>query len=43
MKDTTLHVSRLSNPKLVKTIELAIEKGDKVMIENLDNAIDAVI
>ena len=43
MKDTTLHVSRLSNPKLVKTLELAIEKGDQVMIENLDNVIDAVL
>lgn len=43
MKDTNLQVTRLSNPKLVKTIEFAIEKGDPVLIENLDNAIDAVI
>lgn len=36
-------MSRLSNPKLIKVLELAIEKGDPVMIENLDNSIDAVI
>jgi dynein heavy chain len=38
-----LQVTRLSNPKMVKTIELAVEAGNPVMIENLENSIDAVI
>lgn len=30
-----LKVTRLSNPKMVKTIEFAVEQGDPVLIENL--------
>jgi len=33
----------MSNPKMVKTIELAVEQGNPVLIENLENSIDAVI
>ena len=39
----SLQVTRLSNPKMVKTIELSLEVGNPVMIENLENTIDAVI
>lgn len=42
-KDDDLQVTRLSNPKVVKTIEMSIEAGKPVMLENLDNSIDAVI
>jgi len=42
-KNDNLQVTRLTNPKIVKTIEFAIEQGQPVMIENLDNAIDAVL
>jgi dynein heavy chain len=38
-----LKVTRLTNPKMVKTIEFAVEQGDPVLIENLQNNIDAVI
>jgi dynein heavy chain len=38
-----LKVTRLSNPKMVKTIEFSVESGDPVLIENLENSIDAVI
>ena len=38
-----LQVTRLTNNKMVKTIELALEVGNPVMIENLENSIDAVI
>lgn len=38
-----LKVTRLSNSKMVKTIEFAVEGGDPVLIENLENNIDAVI
>jgi dynein heavy chain len=38
-----LKVTRLSNPKMVKTIEFAVEAGEPVLIENMDNSIDAVI
>ena len=38
-----LKVTRLSNPKVVKVLEAAIEAGNPVMIENLENSIDAVI
>lgn len=38
-----LQVTRLSNPKMVKTIELAVEAGHPVLIENMENSIDAVI
>lgn len=42
-KNADLQVTRLNNPKMVKTIEMAIEQGKPVMIENLQNSIDAVI
>jgi len=42
-KNSDLQVTRLSNPKMVKTIEMSIEAGKPVMIENLENSIDAVI
>jgi len=38
-----LKVTRLSNPKMVKIIEFAVEAGEPVLIENMDNSIDAVI
>lgn len=38
-----LKVTRLSNPKMVRTIEGAVEAGNPVLIENLENTIDAVI
>ena len=42
-KANDLKVTRLSNPKMVKILESAIELGNPVMIENLENNIDAVI
>jgi len=38
-----LRVTRLSNPKMVKIVELAVEAGHPVLIENMENSIDAVI
>jgi dynein heavy chain len=38
-----LQVTRLSNPKIVRTIEAAVEGGLPVLIENLHDTIDAVI
>lgn len=38
-----LKVTRLSNPKMPKTIEFAVENGNPVLIENMENSIDAVI
>ena len=38
-----LKVTRLSNPKMAKTVEFAVEGGQPVLIENLENSIDAVI
>lgn len=38
-----LKVTRLSNPKMVKTIEFSVEAGNPVLIENIENSIDAVI
>lgn len=38
-----LKVTRLTNPKMVKTIEFAVEAGDPVFIENMMNEVDAVI
>ena len=38
-----LKVTRLSNPKMVKTVEFAVEAGDPVLIENMQNSVDAVI
>jgi dynein heavy chain len=42
-KSSDMKVSRLSNPKMIKILEAAIEIGNPVMIENLENSIDAVI
>jgi len=42
-KANDLKVTRLSNPKMVKTLEHAIEAGSPVLLENLENSIDAVI
>lgn len=36
-------MTRLSNPKMVKVIELSVENGTPVLIENMENSIDAVI
>jgi dynein heavy chain len=38
-----LQVTRLSNPKMPKTIEFSVENGNPVLIENMENSIDAVI
>lgn len=38
-----LKVTRLSNPKMVKIIEFNVESGEPVLIENIENSIDAVI
>lgn len=38
-----LQVTRLDNRKLIPTLENAIESGKPLMIENLQNSIDAVI
>lgn len=42
-KANDLQVTRLDNKKMVRTIESAIESGKPVLIENLQNNIDAVI
>ena len=42
-KASNLQVTRLSNNRMVKILEAAIESGNPVMIENLENSIDAVI
>ena len=42
-KNNDLQVTRLNNPKMIKTIELAIEAGQSVLLENLENSIDAVL
>lgn len=42
-KHHDLQVTRLNNPKMIKTIELAIESGKSVLIENMENSIDAVL
>lgn len=41
--ENELQVTRLSNPKIIKTIEFSIENGQSVLIENLLNSIDAVL
>jgi dynein heavy chain len=38
-----LKITRLSNPKMPKDIEFAVENGNPVLIENMGNSIDAVI
>lgn len=42
-KANDLKVTRLSNNKMIKILEASIEQGNPVMIENLENSIDAVI
>jgi len=42
-KNSNLNVTRLTNPNVVKVLERCIEAGNPVMIENLENSIDAVI
>lgn len=42
-KEHNLQVTRLSNNKMIKTIEAGVEQGFPVLIENLQNSIDAVI
>lgn len=42
-KDSDMQVTRLTNPKLVKTVEASVESGKPVLIENLLNSIDAVL
>lgn len=42
-KDANLQVTRLTNPKCVKTVEAAVEQGAPVLIENLFDSIDAVL
>jgi len=42
-KDNDLQVTRLSNKKMIRTIEYAIESGQTVLLENLENNIDAVL
>jgi dynein heavy chain len=41
--DANLQVTRLTNKKLIPTLEQSIEAGKPVLIENLENSIDAVI
>lgn len=38
-----LKVTRLTTKNMVKTIELGVEAGTPIMIENIENSIDAVI
>ena len=38
-----MQITRLTIPKLVKTVEASIESGKPELIENLLNAIDAVL
>jgi dynein heavy chain len=42
-KDSNLQVTRLTNPKIVRTVETAVEQGQPVLIENLFDTIDAVL
>ena len=42
-ESANLQVTRLNNPKMVKTIEISVESGQPVLIENMENSIDAVI
>ena len=38
-----LQVTRLSNPKLIPTLEFALENGQSVLIENIEETLDAVL
>lgn len=42
-KNNDLQITRLSNPKMIKTLEFAIEAGQPVLIENMDEKVDAVL
>ena len=42
-KANDMQITRLSHPRMVKILELAIESGKPVLIENIMNSIDAVI
>lgn len=42
-KNNDLQVTRLNNARMVKILEFAIESGQSVLIENMENTIDAVI
>lgn len=42
-KNNDLQVTRLNNSRMIKTLEFAIEAGQSVLIENMENNIDAVI
>lgn len=43
MEGEALKVTRMNNPKMVKLLEQALEVGQPVLIENLENELDAVI
>ena len=42
-KENDLQSTRLSNPRMMKTLEFAIEAGQSVLIENIEESIDAVL
>jgi dynein heavy chain len=42
-KSNDLQTTRLSNNKMIKTMEFALEAGQSVLIENMENTIDASI
>lgn len=42
-KDNDLQITRLTTKKMIATIETAIQVGQSVLIENLENSIDAVL
>lgn len=42
-KDNDFQITRLNNPRMIKIMELAIESGQAVLLENMENSIDAVL
>ena len=42
-KNHDLQITRLNMPKMIKTIEFALESGQSVLIENMEDSIDAVL
>ena len=42
-KDNDLKVTRLTHNKMIQTLELAIEAGSSVLIENMEEKVDAVL
>ncbi len=42
-KNHDLQITRLNNPKMIRTVEYAIESGQSVLIENMEDNIDAVL